>query len=100
MNQSAKSRELHAVLAAANKAAAVTRLTSATGCDRAEVTSADGKELDPFKVLAAMRARGYDIGEPYIPKTQTNPGYTAWKVAIVVKGVAAKLVFFTPGAAS
>lgn len=100
MNQSAKSRELHAVLEAANKSAAVDRLVRATGCDRAEVTGPEGKELDPFKLLGAMRARGYDVGEPYIPKTQTKPGYTAWKVAIVVKGVAAKLVFFTPGVAS
>lgn len=99
MKQSARSLELHAVLEAANKAAAVTRVARATGCDRADITGPDGKELDPFKILGAMRARGYDVGEPYIPKTQTKPGYTAWKVAIVVKGVAAKLVFFTKGVA-
>jgi hypothetical protein len=100
MNQSAKSRELHAVLDAANKAARLNQLVRATGCDRAEVTSEDGKTLDPFKILDTMRAHGYQVGQPCIPKTQTKPGYTAWKVSIVVQGVAASLVFFTPGVTS
>lgn len=98
MNRSNKSRELHAVLEAANNAARVTRFADATGCTSAELAGTDGA-VDPFKVLSAMRIRGYEVGEPYIPKTQTKPGYTAWKVAIVIKGIAAQIVFFTPGVA-
>jgi len=98
MNRSNKSRELHAVLEAANNAARVTRVADATGCARDEITGADGC-VDPFMILSAMRTRGYVVGEPSIPKTQTKPGYTAWKVAITFKDAAATLVFFTPGVA-
>lgn len=98
MNHSNKSRELHAVLEAANNAARVTRFADATGCARDEITGANGC-VDPFKVLGAMRARGYEVGEPRIPKTQTKPGFTAWKVAIAINGVATQIVFFIPGVA-
>lgn len=97
MKPQAKSSELHDALAAANNAARVARLVGATGCDRTEIAGPDGKSPDPFQFLSAMRARGYHVGEPYIPKTQIRPGHTAWKVALEIQGVAATLVFFTPG---
>lgn len=98
MNRSNKSGPAAAALEEAKNAARVTRVADATGCARDEITGADGC-VDPFKVLSAMRARGYMVGEPRIPKTQTKPGYTAWKVAITFKDAAATLVFFTPGVA-
>lgn len=96
MNQSNKSRELHEVLEASNRAAQVSRFAAATGCSPSEIAGADGG-IDPCKVFHAMRARGYTVSEPRIPKHQTKPGFTAWKVDVVIKGVAAQLVFFTPG---
>lgn len=91
-----KSNLAAAALADAKNAARITRFADATSCTRDEITGADGC-VDPFMVLSAMRARGYVVGEPRIPKTQTKPGYTAWKVAIAFKDAAATLVFFTPG---
>lgn len=98
MKTATKSPELQAALKAAHLAAAVSRVADATGIARNEITTPDGRRLDPFKFLDAMRARGYQVGEPRIPQTQTKPGYTAWKVDITVPaGVSVQLVFFTPG---
>lgn len=98
MKTAAKSPELQAALKAAHLAAAVSRVVDKTGVQRAEVTNADGTQLDTLKLLDAMRARGYQVSEPRIPKTQTKPGHTAWKVDITLPGgVSLQLVFFTPG---
>lgn len=98
MKTATKSPELQAALKAAHLAAAVSRVADATGMDRTEITTPDGKQLDTLKLLEAMRARGYQVSEPRIPKTQTKPGHTAWKVDITLPaGVGLQLVFFTPG---
>ena len=98
MKTATKSPELQAALKAAHQAAAVSRVADATGMDRTEITTPDGTRLDTFKFLDAMRARGYQVGEPRTPKAQTKPGHTAWKVDITVPaGVSLQLVFFTPG---
>ena len=99
MKTATKSPELLAALKAAHLAAAVSRVADATGMGRSEITTQDGTQLDTFKFLDAMRARGYQVSEPRIPQAQTRPGHTAWKVDITVPaGVSLQLVFFTPGA--
>jgi len=98
MKTAAKSPELQAALKAAHLAAAVSHVVDKTGVQRSDVLNADGTQLDTFKFLDAMRARGYQVSEPRIPKTQTKPGHTAWKVDITLPaGVSLQIVFFTPG---
>lgn len=93
----APASSLSSALAASAGAARVNQFAQSNGLEPSEV-SADGVSLSILQVFDAMRRRGYTISEPVRPQAQPQlaRGLVAWTVAIVVAGVSAKLVYYTP----
>lgn len=90
--------ELHQALEDARDLSRLHAFCSAHVCNSDDV-SAEGLRLDPLKVFALMRSRGYQVAEPSRSPHQPRKGFTAWLVDIQLPaGPSVRLAFFTPNA--
>jgi len=88
--------ELHQALEDARDLSRLHAFCSAHVCNSDEVSS-EGLRLDPLKVFALMRTRGYQVSDPRPAQQQLCSGFTAWLVDIAVPGGhVVQLAFFTP----
>lgn len=95
----APAERLSSALAASAGVTRVNQFAHNNGLDPHDI-SIDGVSICIPRVFDAMRRRGYTIGEPVRPQAQPElaRGLVAWTVTIVVAGVSAKLVYYTPAA--
>lgn len=88
---------LHQALEASSAAVALQSFCENTGM-RPDEVSADGVHLDVLRVFDALRARGYQVGQPQRPQHQPKKGFTAWWVHVRKAGVEFALGFYTADA--